>query len=271
MKRVSFQGEHGAYSEAATISFFGKQVETVALPTFSDVLDATSSGKTDYSVLPVENSIEGSVGESYDLLYSTSLDAVGEIYQKIEHCLIGTGKLEDVDTVYSHPQALGQCRKFLQERQIMTIPTYDTAGSVKIIKDIGKENVACIASKGASEIYQIPIIKDGISDVQNNYTRFLVLTKGKSEKTLKDKTSIIFSIKHEPGALFRIIEQFHKYGVNLTKIESRPKKSTPWEYNFFVDFEGHNDSKEIQEMLSHIKNDSLFLKILGSYPMAKVS
>lgn len=271
MKRVSFQGEHGAYSEAAAISFFGKQIETVPLPTFSDVLESTISKKTEFSVLPIENSIEGSVGESYDLLYTTTLSAVGEIYQKIEHCLIGTGTLDKVDTVYSHPQALGQCRKFLQEHEIKTVPAYDTAGSVRIIKELGKENVACIASKVASEIYQIPIIKNEIADVSYNYTRFLVLTDNKSKKTGKDKTSVIFSIKHEPGALFRIIEKFHKCGVNLTKIESRPKKSTPWEYNFYVDFEGHEEDNLIQDMLKQMKNDSTFLKILGSYPAAKIS
>lgn len=270
MKRVSFQGEHGAYSEAAAISFFGKDIEAIPLATFSDVLESTVSGKTQYSVLPIENSIEGSVGESYDLLYTTTLRAVGEIYQKIEHCLIGTGTLDKVDTVYSHPQALGQCRKFLQEHAIKTVPAYDTSGSVKIIKELGKDNIACIASRVASEIYQIPIIKEGIADVSYNYTRFLVLTDGASNKTGKDKTSIIFSIKHEPGALFRIIEQFHKYGINLTKIESRPKKSTPWEYNFYVDFEGHQDENLIQDMLSQIKKDSTFLKILGSYPAAKI-
>ncbi len=270
MKRVSFQGEHGAYSEAAAISFFGKQIETVPLPTFADVLESTSTKKTEYSVLPIENSIEGSVGESYDLLYSTPLKAIGEIYQKIEHCLIGTGTLEKIDTVYSHPQALGQCRKFLQEHVIKTVPAYDTSGSVRIIKELAKDNIACIASKVASEIYKIPIIKEGIADESYNYTRFLVLSTGDSKKTDKDKTSIIFSIKHEPGALFRIIEKFHKSGVNLTKIESRPKKSTPWEYNFYVDFEGHKEDKLIQDMLNQIKNDSTFLKILGSYPAAKI-
>jgi prephenate dehydratase len=267
MTKVSFQGERGAYSEA---SFFDEGIETVPLPTFTDVLEHTTSDKTEYSVVPVENSIEGSVGESYDLLYSTSLNAIGEIYHKIEHCLIGKGSLDQIDTVYSHPQALGQCRKFIQQNNMKTVPSYDTAGSVKIIKELNKENVACIASKNSSEIYQVPIIKEEIADNPNNYTRFLVLSKKQGKKTQKDKTSIIFSIKHEPGALFRIMEKFNECGVNLTKIESRPKKNTTWEYNFYVDFEGNTDDVKISEMINKIKENTLFLKILGTYPAAEL-
>ena len=270
MTKVSFQGERGAYSEAAAISFFGKNIETVPLPTFAEVLEYTTKDNTDYSVLPIENSLEGSVGESYDLLYSTSLNAIGEIYQKIEHCLIGTGTLEQVDTVYSHPQALGQCRNFIQKHHIKTVPSYDTAGSVKIIKDMKKDNIASIASKNASEIYQIPIIKEGVANKPNNYTRFLVLSKNQSKETQKDKTSIIFSIKHEPGTLFQIMEKFNQYNVNLTKIESRPTKDTAWEYNFYVDFEGHISNQKISEMISKIQQNTLFFKILGSYPAAEL-
>ncbi|MCV0430996.1 prephenate dehydratase [Nitrosopumilus sp.] len=268
---VSFQGERGAYSEAAAKSFFNEQIETIPCTTFAEVLESTSSDKTQYSVLPVENSIEGSVGESYDLLYSTSLSATGEIYHRIEHCLIGNGSIDKIDTVYSHPQALGQCRKFIEEHKMKTIPTYDTAGSVKMIKEINKENCACIASKDAASIYQMPIIQNNIANNLNNYTRFLILSKLDNAETGNDKTSIIFSIKHEPGSLFRIIENFHKNNVNLTKIESRPTKENTWEYNFYVDFEGHQKNPKISEMLEKIKQDTLFMKILGSYQSAKLS
>ena len=270
MIRVSFQGERGAYSEAAAKSFFNEEIETVPFPTFLQVLDSTTNSKTDFSVLPVENSIEGTVGESYDLLYSTSLKVIGEIYHRIEHCLIGSGQIEEVDTVYSHPQALGQCRKFLQAHNMKIVPTYDTAGSVKIIQELNDKKTACIASKNSSEIYSIPIIKEGIADNSNNYTRFLVLAKTAGKTSDKDKTSIIFSIKHEPGSLFRIMEKFNDYGVNLTKIESRPKKTTVWEYNFYVDFEGGQNDPNISEMLEKIKSETLFLKVLGSYSMAKL-
>jgi prephenate dehydratase len=271
MIKVSFQGERGAYSEAAARSFFAEDIETVPLSTFTEVLESTISGNTDYSVLPVENSLEGSVGESYDLLYSTSLNAMGEIYHRIEHCLIGNGSLEEVDTVYSHPQALGQCRDFIQKNNMKTVPTYDTAGSVKIIKEINKKNISCIASKTASQIYKMPIVSENIANKLNNYTRFLVLSKKTSEETGSDKTSIIFSIKHEPGSLFRIIENFHSYNVNLTKIESRPTKSKNWEYNFYVDFEGHAKNPQILKMIDKIKNETLFMKTLGSYPSAKLN
>ncbi len=271
MLRVAFQGERGAYSEAAAIHFFKDVVQTIPYPTFYEVLESTEQGKSDYAVLPVENSTEGSVGESYDLLLTTKLNAVGEIYYRIKHCLIGFDGLEKINTVYSHPQALGQCRKFIQEHKLKAIPTYDTAGSVKILLELKKDNLSCIASKIAAEIYKVPVIKEGIEDNTNNYTRFLVLANKKSEKTTSDKTSIIFSIKHVPGSLYSILEKFNANKINLTKIESRPTKSTPWEYNFYVDFEGSQDDPHILDMLEKIKQNTLFLKVLGSYPRAELS
>ena len=271
MIKISFQGERGAYSEAAAKLFFNEEIESVEHGTFAEVLENTSNNNTEYAILPVENSLEGSVGESYDLLYSTTLNATGEIYHKIEHCLIGIGDLENVDTVYSHPQALGQCREFIEKQNMKTIPAYDTAGSVKIVKELNKKNCASIASKTASALYDMPIITDNIANNLNNYTRFLILSKKESPETGNDKTSIIFSIKHEPGSLYRIIEKFHKNNVNLTKIESRPTKANTWEYNFYVDFEGHKNDSKIYEMLEKIKQESLFMKVLGSYPSAKLN
>ena len=271
MSKVSFQGESGAYSESASKMFFQEELTTVPCSTFKQVLDNTETGKSNYSILPVENSIEGNVGESYDALFSSNLYAIGEIYHKIEHCLIGNGALDDVKTVYSHPQALGQCRNFLQNSSYKTVPTYDTAGSVKIVKDMNDKNVACIASKNAAAIYNMPIIKENIENNSNNYTRFLILSKEKTHETDNDKTSIIFSIKHEPGSLFRIIENFNNNKVNLTKIESRPTKSNSWEYNFYVDFEGHQKNSKISQMLNQIKTETLFIKILGSYSTSKIN
>ncbi|MGI0070091.1 MAG: prephenate dehydratase [Nitrosotalea sp.] len=270
MLKVSFQGERGAYSEAAATLFFKEPIETVPYPTFYEVLESVEIGRTDYAVLPVENSLEGSVPESYDLLLTTKLNAVGEIYHKIRHCLIGLQPLKKIDTVYSHPQALGQCRKFIQEHHLKPIPTYDTAGSVKILLELKKDNIACIASKKAAEIYNVPVIREGIEDNPNNYTRFLVLATRKQERTSKDKTSIIFSVKHVPGALYEILEKFNADKINLTKIESRPTKNTPWEYNFYVDFEGHQSDRNIQNTLDKIKANTIFLKVLGSYPRAEI-
>jgi len=270
MNRVSFQGERGAYSEAASVSFFGNEVNAIPCSTFADALKNTENDISDYSVLPVENSLEGSVGESNDLLLATKLNVVGEIYHRIHHCLIGTGSIGDVDTVYSHPQALGQCRQFIQKNSLKTIPSYDTAGSVKIIKDLNKNSVACIASSNAAKIFDVPVIQEGIEDTANNYTRFLVFSKEKNDKTENSKTSIIFSVKHEAGTLYQIINEFYQHKINLTKIESRPNKNTAWEYNFYVDFEGHQDDSTIKDMLEKLRNHSTFLKILGSYPIAKL-
>ena len=151
-----------------------------------------------------------------------------------------------------------------------TIPSYDTAGSVKIIKDLNKNSVACIASRNAAEIFDVPVIKEGVEDNTNNYTRFLVFSKENGGKTENCKTSIIFSVKHEAGALYQIINEFYQHKINLTKIESRPNKNTPWEYNFYVDFEGHQDDSSIKDMLQKLRENSTFLKILGSYPIAKL-
>ena len=278
MKRVSFQGERGAYSEAASISFFGNEVEAIPSSTFAGVLKNTENDSSEYSILPVENSLEGSIGESNDLLLSTTLNVVGEIYHRIHHCLIGTGSIGDIDTVYSHPQALGQCRKFIEENSLKTIPSYDTAGSVKIIKDLNKNSVACIASKNAAKIFDVPVIQEGIEDNTNNYTRFLILSKKPAKEVTEEekdvwdnaKTSIIFSVKHEAGSLYQIINEFNQHKINLTKIESRPNKNTAWEYNFYVDFEGHQDDSAIKDVLQKLSDNTTFLKILGSYPIAKL-
>ncbi len=268
MTDVSFPGERGAYSEDAAVQFLGPEITAVPCETFDRALASTAEGRTEYTVLPIENSIEGSVGRSYDLLYSTPLNATGEIYHKIEHCLIGTGSLGEIDAVYSHPQALGQCKGFIEKNRIKPISSYDTAGSVKIIKEMGRSDCACIASRRASEIYGVPVVAVSIADNPNNYTRFLLLSKGRRQATGKDKTSLIFSIKHEPGSLFRIIEKFHDNNINLTKIESRPTKTSTWEYNFYVDFDGHASDPHIAGMLEKIKSQTLFMKVLGSYPSA---
>ncbi len=267
MTRVSFQGERGAYSEEAAVSLFAG-AQTVPCPTFHDALECAIEARSDCAILPVENSLEGGVGESSDLLYMTPLHVTAETYHRIEHCLIGTGELGGITTVYSHPQALGQCRKFIAQNSMRTVPTYDTAGSVAMIKKLGRADAACIASKNAAEIHGVPVIRTGIADSASNYTRFLVLSKNTAQPTERDKTSIVFSVRHRPSALYRIVECFHKSGVNLTKIESRPKRDTAWEYNFYVDFEGGCGEQKISQMLDAIKKDSLFFRVLGSYPMS---
>ncbi len=268
MNKVSFQGEHGAYSESAAKKFFGEKIEAVPSKTFEDALKNTENNNSKYSILPVENSIEGSVGQSIDAIANTDLHSIGEVYLKVEHCLIGTGKIDDVETVYSHPQALGQCSNFIQSKKLKTVPTYDTAGSVKIIKEMGDIHSASIASNDAGILYDVPIIKQGIENNSNNYTRFLIFSKTYSEENTNDKTSIIFSVKHQPGALHKILKEFNDNKINLTKIESRPNKNTNWEYNFFVDFLGHSSNSKIKSVLDSIEKNTIFLKIIGSYPIA---
>jgi len=268
MKKVSFQGEHGAYSESAAKKFFKEEIETVPCNSFENVLELTENGESDYSILPVENSIEGTVGQSIDAITHTKLRAIGEKYFKVEHCLISSGNLDEIETVYSHPQALGQCSDFIRSRELKTVPTYDTAGSVKIIKEINDTHLAAIASNDAGNLYDIPIVKEGIENNTNNFTRFLIFSKIHLEEETNNKTSIIFSVKHEPGALHHILKKFNENEINLTKIESRPNKNTNWEYNFFVDFLGHSSNSKIKSVLDSIEKNTIFLKIIGSYPVA---
>jgi chorismate mutase/prephenate dehydratase len=268
--KVAFQGERGAYSESAVYRFFGESAEVKPCRDFKDVFKSVEEQETDFGVVPVENSIEGSVNQTYDLFLKHDLKVRGEIIVKIEHCLIanpGT-KLEDVKAVYSHPQALAQCRTFLEKSGWELVPTYDTAGSVKILKEKGLKNSAALASEKAAELYKMKILAREIADNPENYTRFFVIGKKDAPMTGKDKTSVIFAATHKPGALYYALGEFAKRGINLTKIESRPTKQTPWEYNFYLDFEGNKSEPRCAEALEALKEHAAFIKILGSYPRA---
>lgn len=270
-QRVAFQGEPGAYGEIAALDYFPK-AKLLPAKSFQTVFEILESGKADFAVVPIENSIEGSINETYDLLLRTSMVVYGEIYQRIRHCLIanpGTSNSE-ITAAYSHPQALAQCRAYLQKKGLEPIPTYDTAGAVKLVKQEKMMQAAAIASKRAANLYGMQILEESIEDKKNNYTRFLILSRAQSKPTGHDGTSIIFSVRHTPGALYGILEEFAKRRINLTKIESRPTKEVPWEYNFYVDFEGHSHDKEIRELIKAVKKKTLFIKILGSYKRGKL-
>ena len=291
--RAAFQGEAGAYSDGAAASFFGgpDRVETVPHQTLAAAVASAEEGRADCAVIPVENSIEGSVGESNDLLRTTALRAFGEAYHRIEHCLIGHGAVGDVRTVYSHPQALGQCRRFVEEMGWRAVPAYDTAGSAMMVAGMGpaRTDAACIASRRAAEVHGVPVIRAGIADSGDNYTRFLVLGRaegpgggpgGALRGALRggpgvgaagrapSKTSIVFSVRDEPGALGRMVGAFGRRGINMTRIESRPTRSAAWEYNFFVDFEGREGDPIADAVLAEVREESLFLRVVGSYPAA---
>ena len=275
--KVAFQGERGAYGEMATLQYF-PDVKLLPLKSFQDVFDAAETGKVEYIVVPLENSIEGSINEIYDLLLQTKMSVVGEIYQRVRHCLIANRGTKMIKYVHSHPQALAQCRAYLQNKGLKPVPAYDTAGAAKMIKKNKMADSAAIASKRAAELYEMEILDEGIEDRKNNYTRFFVLSSKKKKSGKSDphdigghshKTSIIFSVRHIPGALFGILGEFAIRKINLTKIESRPTKETPWEYNFYVDFEGHPQNKAVHEALLSIKPKTSYVKILGSYKKAE--
>ena len=271
MKKIGFQGELGSYSEIAALRFFSNsQSNFIPFRSFQDLFDNVENSFLDAAIIPVENSIEGSVNETYDLLVEKRLFVTGEIYQRIRHCLITNKGSQEIETVYSHPQALAQCRNYIRKRSLEPISSYDTAGSVKFIKEHSLVHASAIASKRAAEIYDMKIIEEGIEDKNNNFTRFLVISKISGNQTEADKTSIIFSISHTPGSLFLILKEFALRNINLTKIESRPTKDIPWEYYFFVDFEGSPNEDTIKKSMLNIKKETLFFKILGSYKKAEI-
>jgi prephenate dehydratase len=261
---VAFQGEHGAYSEIAALKFFPNS-ELMPMKLFQDVFDALNNNSIDYAVVPIENSIEGSVNEIHDLLLSTEKKITAEIFLRVNHCLIALPNNTTITRVFSHPQALAQCREYLKKRNYDSMPTYDTAGSVRLIKENQLFDAAAIASKSAAIFYQMKILDENIEDRINNYTRFLVLSDENTRPSMKDRTSMIFGLKHIPGSLFSVIKEFSNSKINLTKIESRPTKEKPWEYNFYVDFEGHVEEEMVKGTLDSVHKKCTFLKILGSY------
>lgn len=269
--RVGFQGEHGAYSEQAIFKHFGRDVLTVPCKSVREVFNLTEVGSVDLGLVPAENSIEGTVHDTADMLLTSSVKVVGEVVLRVVHCLIAlpTATLAGIKAVYSHPQALGQCKNFIVSLGAEPMVTYDTAGSVKMIKEKKVMEAAAIASEQAAQIYGMKVLKKGIEDYGRNFTRFLIISKNEGKRTRESKTSIIFSVPHTPGSLYHALEAFATEKINLTKIESRPTKQRPWEYYLFVDFEGHRDEKKVTKALSDLATKTVFLKVLGSYPRSK--
>ena len=267
MLKVGFQGEKGSFSEDAVLKFFDR-AEPVPFQYFSLVFEAVSKGEMDHGVVPVENSQAGSINDTYDLLLQYDLNITGEIHLRVKHCLLALpGEiLESIRTIYSHPQALAQCQEFLSSLNANLIPTYDTAGSAKMIKADSLSNAAAIASKRVAEIYGMELLAEGIETNPRNFTRFFVISQEKAEYTENSKTSLIFRTKNIPGALYQGLGAFANRDINLNKLESRPAKDTPWEYIFYVDFEGYANTERCKEALVELESKCSFLKILGSYP-----
>jgi prephenate dehydratase len=265
--RVAFQGEPGAYSEQAVFEYVG-DVETQPCETFDDVFAAVTSGACTSGLIPIENSLAGSIHQNYDLLLRHDLHIAGEYFLRVRHCLIGSPGVDksEIRRVISHPQALGQCAGYLRELGVKTEPVYDTAGGVKMLKTSGERTTGAIASKRAAEIYEMEILEEGIEDNPENYTRFLLISPKPVQPEGEAKTSIVFTLKNQPGALFKALSVFALRDIDLTKIESRPLAGKPWEYLFYIDFIGAMGDEKVKRALDHLGEYALMLRVLGSYP-----
>ncbi len=267
-KLIGFQGEKGAYSEEAA-HIFDHDLIPVPFLEFKDVFEAVSRNLLDFGIVPVENSTEGPVATVGDLLITSNLKIVAEINHPIHHCLLGLPgvKLSEIKFVFSHLQALGQCRGFIQSHGFEPRPFYDTAGAARMLSEEQDRVAAVIAGRKCAQIYGLQILKENIEDFPGNRTRFLVISKEKAVDG--NKCSVIFSTKNEPGALCRILQPLAERKINLTRLESRPDKNHPGEYYFLADFEGSLAEQKIQLALKDLEKHSLFYKFLGCYPVLR--
>ena len=266
--RVVFQGTDGAYSQAAMHKFFSKDVNSFHVQTFRDAMEAIEEGSADFAVLPIENSSAGMVSEMYDLLEEFENYIVGEVILPINHYLVGTEKttLESIERVYSHPQALMQCSKFLNRHgSWQQIGAANTAVAAKKILNENDPTQAAICSEHAAEIYGLKILEEKINHNHNNSTRFIVVTNQKIFLKKAQKISICFEVAHESGSLYHLLSHFIYNDLNMTKIESRPIEGKTWEYRFFVDFEGNMGDAAVKNAIRGLREESKSLKILGNY------
>lgn len=268
MKRIAFQGELGAYSELATYEYFGADVDVLPRPSFKDVFTSVANGDADHGVIPIENSLTGSIHENYDLLLDHNLVITGEIKLRIVHNLLANKgvAIEDIRRIYSHPQGFSQCKDFLATlANVDQISVYDTAGAARRIQTSGARDEAAIASSQAARDYHLNILRAGIESNHLNFTRFNILSRELAAETDDSKTSIVFSTKNIPGALFKSLSVFALRDIDLFKIESRPIPGSPWVYMFYLDFSGDIRQEITKRALSHLEEIASYLKFLGSY------
>ncbi len=266
--RVVYQGVEGSYSQAAMFQFFGRDVNNYHVKTFDEAMKAICGGIADYAVLPFDNSRAGQVGDVYDLLMHYDNYIVGETYLKVDHVLLGLpgAKVEDIRTIYSHPQGLMQCGNFLAEHPgIQRVSMENTAVSAKTLLDSGDRTCAAIANETCSELYGLEVLKRGIVDNPDNTTRFIVVSSKKIYCEAATRVSICFEAAHEAGSLYRLLSHFIYNNLNLSKIESRPVPGKAWEYRFFVDFDGNLSSQNVKNALRGILEEAIYFKILGNY------
>ena len=272
--RTAFQGEPGAFSQEAVRQLLGDRAEVAPLQRFDEVFRALADRKVDAAVVPIENTLAGSVHENYDHLLEYDVRIVAETNVRIVHNLIVRPgvRFRDLRRVFSHPVALNQCLGFFAAHpEIERVPYYDTAGSVKMIVRDGLNDAGAIASSVAASIYEARILRRSIEDDRHNYTRFFLLRRTRDAKRLDApggqwKTSIVFSTRNIPGALFRAISAFALRDLNLTRIESRPLRGRPWEYLFYVDFIGNLEDQRVGNAMNHLRELADMLRVLGCYP-----
>jgi len=270
---VAFQGEQGAFSEIASKKYFGKDVISISCYSFDDVFECVVKEITEFGIIPVENTLYGSVFENYDLLLKHKIYVVGELNLQINHCFISQKKysLKEIKKVYSHYQALGQCSRFIESlKDVEVIPTYDTAGSVLIIQGNNDEPSAAIASSYAAKIYGMKILARNIQNKKFNYTRFFIISKSKNKSIPKNpKSTLSFDLKSVPGALHKALGVFANAGINLSMIESRPIPEKPFQYTFYVDITGSFEDEKIKTALKQLSHHTIKIKKIGTYEKGK--
>jgi len=266
--RVGYQGEPGAFSEAAVLRLL-PDADPRPYPTFEDVFEAVHENRVGLGVVPIENSIGGSIHRNYDLLVEANLAIVGEVEVPVVHNLLALPgvRLEELRRVLSHPQALAQCARFLRGMtDVEAIATYDTAGSAKMVRDEGRRDTAAIASARAGTLFGLEALKCGIEDFKDNITRFLAVGRERVPLGPPDKTSVVFTLKSEPGALFKALSVFALRDIDLSKLESRPVPGRPWEYLFYLDVAAAREDLQCARAMVHLAEFAPSLRTLGSYP-----
>ena len=265
--RVVFQGAEGAYSQAAMHQYFGDAVNSFHVDTFRDACCAIEEGSADFAVLPIENSTAGIVNEIYDLLVEFENYIVGEQIIKIEHCLLGVpgGRIEDIKTVYSHPQSLMQSARFLSEHDWKQISLPNNAFAARKVAEEKDPSQAAIAGEYAGRVYGLEVLKKPVNQSDTNSTRFIIITNQKIFRKDAKKVSICFEIPHEIGSLYHMLSHFIYNNLNMTKIESRPIEGRNWEYRFFIDFDGNLADSAVKNALRGLRDEARNMKILGNY------